>query len=135
MINYYNSNPYITYPYNNPQFNSFSNIQQQQIGLNGKIVDSKDMVKAIEVPIGSFGIFPKADLKEVYLKTWNPDGTTSVLTFLPTIDQTEEKNFENTIDTIVNKINQLEVKMDAFLNQERVITNSKKEGVINANEF
>lgn len=135
MINYYNSNPYITYPYNNPQFNSFSNIQQQQIGLNGKIVDSKDMVKAIDVPIGSFGVFPKADLKEVYLKTWNPDGTTSVLTFLPTIEQAEEKIFENTIDTIVNKINQLEVKMDAFLNQERVITNSKKEGVINANEF
>jgi hypothetical protein len=135
MINYYNSNPYITYPYSNSQFNSFSNIQQQQIGLNGKIVDSKDMVKAIDVPIGSFGIFPKADLKEVYLKTWNPDGTTSVLTFLPTIEQTEEKSFENTIDTIVNKINQLEVKMDAFLNQERVITNSKKEGGINANEF
>jgi hypothetical protein len=40
-------------------------------GLNGKLVDSEDMARVTEVPIGGYGIFPKADLSEVYIKSWN----------------------------------------------------------------
>jgi hypothetical protein len=46
-------------------------------------VDSEEMVKATEVPIGSYGVFPKADLSEIYLKTWNNNGTTSIIKFTP----------------------------------------------------
>ena len=41
------------------------------------------VLKATEVPIGGYGIFPKADLKEISIKTWNADGTTNVITFQP----------------------------------------------------
>jgi hypothetical protein len=57
--------------------------QQQNVGINGKIVDSEDIVKATEVPIGGYGVFPKADLSEIYIKTWNNNGTTSILTYKP----------------------------------------------------
>jgi hypothetical protein len=41
------------------------------------------MVKVAEVPIGAYGVFPKADLSEIYIKTWNNNGTTSIVTFKP----------------------------------------------------
>lgn len=87
-MNYYPNNYYLNYPYGNQY-------QQQQMpyqaqaqtpqpqGLNGKIVDSKDVVRATEVPIGGYGIFPKADLSEIYIKSWNNNGTTSVITYKP----------------------------------------------------
>lgn len=34
------------------------------------MVDSLDVAKATEVPIGGYGIFPKADLSEIYIKSW-----------------------------------------------------------------
>lgn len=62
--------------------------QQQYYGpqapvLNGKLVDSIEVAKASEVPFGSFGIFPKADFSEIYIKFWNNDGTTKVVAFKP----------------------------------------------------
>jgi hypothetical protein len=51
--------------------------------LNGKLVDGEEMVKATEVPIGSYGIFPKADFSEIYIKSWNNNGTTSIVKFAP----------------------------------------------------
>lgn len=55
--------------------------------LNGRIVDSVEVAKTMEVPIGGYGIFPKADLSEVYIKSWNPNGTTSVTTFRPIVEE------------------------------------------------
>ena len=134
-MNYYNPNYYTasypyTYNYVSPQ-NTMSptsipinqmnqnNMPQQttsMIGLNGKIVDGEDVVKATEVPIGGYGIFPKADLSEIYLKTWNNNGTTSIITFKP-----DNKPAENliqsttTLDDVINKIDALENKIASFV--------------------
>ena len=94
---------------------------QQSQSLNGKIVDSEDVVKATEVPIGGYGVFPKADLSEIYIKTWNQNGTTSILTFKPYIPpepiaETTSQNKEE-INAILEKINNLENKIDAALGQ------------------
>ena len=51
--------------------------------INGKIVDSEEMVRATEVPMGGYGVFPKADLSEIYLKIWNNNGTTGVVKYKP----------------------------------------------------
>lgn len=64
-------------PQQMPQFPQMGNT------LNGKIVDSIDLVRVTEVPIGSYGVFPKADFSEVYIKSWNPNGTTSIYCFKP----------------------------------------------------
>jgi len=55
--------------------------QQPSSGLNCKIVDSLEVSKIQEVPFGSFGVFPKGDLSEVYIKSWNGDGTTKVIVY------------------------------------------------------
>lgn len=108
--NYYNPN----YSYNMP-YNQNMQIQQQPQQtqtqtLNGKIVDSKDIVKVTDVPIGSYGIFPKADLSEIYIKSWNNNGTTNIITFKP--DTSQPMAEQNPIDVILERINQLENKID-----------------------
>ena len=62
------SKQYPTYTqYQQPQMQQ--PMTSQQFPVLGKIVDSLDVVKATEVPIGGYGIFPKADLSEIYVKT------------------------------------------------------------------
>lgn len=104
--NYYNPN----YSYNIPYNQNMQPQQAQTQTLNGKIVDSKDIVKVTDVPIGSYGIFPKADLSEIYIKSWNNNGTTNIITFKP--DTSQPMAEQNPIDVILERINQLESKID-----------------------
>lgn len=89
---------------------------QQPQPLNGKIVDSADVVKATEVPIGGYGIFPKADLSEIYIKSWNNNGTTSVITFRPIMPEpTVAPETGELTNLLLKKIEVLETKLDMFL--------------------
>lgn len=128
-MNYYpNYNPssYYTanYPYTMSNNLPYTQNMQPQITspqtslLNGKIVDSEDIVKVTDVPIGSYGIFPKADLSEIYIKSWNNNGTTNIITFKPDATQDvslmpETNNINNdSIGLILERITQLEDKID-----------------------
>lgn len=128
-MNYYNPSYYMGgYPYNNqyplpsqqplqPSYQMSNQLTPQSQSLNGKIVDSEDMVRATEVPIGGYGIFPKADLSEIYIKSWNNNGTTSVITFRPIVPEppiVQENNGELT-NLLLQKIEVLENKLDMFL--------------------
>ena len=114
-MNYYPNNYYLNYPYGNQYQPQQPNMpvqapQQPVSNLNGKIVDSADVVRATEVPIGGYGIFPKADLSEIYIKSWNNNGTTSIITFKPEPPQEVVKE-DNSIQEQLKK---LEEKIDAI---------------------
>ena len=118
-MNYYNPSFYPSYNGNiqMPPSQYYFNQQPQQVmnnpsasGLNGKLVDSEDMARVTEVPIGGYGIFPKADLSEIYIKSWNNNGTTNIITFKP--DTSQPMAEQNPIDVILERINQLESKID-----------------------
>ena len=132
LMNYYNNYPY-NYSFGvNPYLQQQPSYSYQQAPaapnstniLNGKIVDSEDMVKATEVPIGGFGIFPKADLSEIYIKSWNNNGTTNLITFKPYIPPAAEQNNNNSnnlvdfaiVNEILEKVSALEGKIDTILN-------------------
>lgn len=113
-MNYYPTNFYSSYPYQ-------QQAPQQQLvpvaaqNIPGKIVENFDIVKVTDVPFGGYGIFPKADFSEVYIKMWNGNGTTSVVTFRPIIDATvenEEKSNKENFSIILERLNQLEEKID-----------------------
>jgi hypothetical protein len=148
-MNYY-PNSYLNYPYGSngmmaqqPYMQSMQNqpmtqspqYQLPQSYLNGKIVDSADIVKATEVPIGSYGVFPKADLSEIYIKTWNNNGTTNILTFKPIITdnttQQEDISISDLSNKIMDKIKGLENKLDNIINNN-VKEEKKKEVNLNA---
>lgn len=80
--------------------------------LNGKIVDSEDILKVTEIPMGGYGIFPKADFKEIYLKYWKDNGTTEILTFKPTEQKICMTEQEQAIKTILEKIDSMEQKIN-----------------------
>lgn len=120
-MSYYPTNFYSGYPYNqyqgSPMFTS-----QNANSLQGKLVDSEDMVRVTDVPMGGYGVFPKADFSEVYVKTWNANGTTSIITFKP-VAKEEPKKESDTTNLLLDKIQQLEGKIDAVLASSAVVAN------------
>ena len=113
-MNYYpNNNYYQNYSYQN------QTMQPQPLvpSLQGKVVDSVEMVRVNEVPFGSFGVFPKGDLSEVYIKSWNSNGTTQINTYRPVqVEETKEAKEISSRDELLEKINALNEKLDALMN-------------------
>lgn len=63
-------------------------LPNQQIGLNGKMVDTVEQITANDVPMdGSVAIFPKNDMSEIYLKSWTPNGTIATVVFKPALEE------------------------------------------------
>lgn len=112
-MNYYPNNSYYpNYSYQQPQ-----QMQQTIAALQGKVVDSIDMVRVNEVPFGGFGVFPKGDLSEVYIKSWNSNGTTQINTYRPVpMEETKEMQIDNSTAELLEKINTLNTKIDALIN-------------------
>ena len=114
-MNYYPNNFYQNYSYGNmyqPQ-----QAQPAVAALQGKVVDSVDMVRVNEVPFGGFGVFPKGDLSEIYVKSWNNNGTTQINTYKPIpVEETKEAKEISSRDELLQKINALNEKLDALMN-------------------
>lgn len=77
--------PQQSYP-QNPQ-----TYPQASLGLQGKLVDSIEVVKAIDIPLdGSTSFFPLADGSAIVTKQLQSDGTSKTLVYKP-IQENEEK--------------------------------------------
>lgn len=89
--------PYNPYNIYNPYYTNF-NQQSQQIprqnlqnykqpsitGLQGKVVDSLDVVKATDIPYdGSVSYFPLTDNSAIITKQLQQDGTSKVVIYKP----------------------------------------------------
>ena len=124
-MNYY-PNYYAGYPYNvqvppqqaQPQVQQQSQLQQmfQQPMLNGKIVDSADIVKVTEVPVGGYGVFPRADMGEIYIKTWSQDGTTQITTYRPVPPPQPSAPAPDLNEQVLERLGALENKIDSIMN-------------------
>ena len=135
-MNYYTTNFYSNYPqtqqslygYNQAQIPNYQTSQTQMSVQNnqipGKIVDSQEVARVSDIPFGGYGVFPKADLSEVFVKVWNNNGTTSLLCFKPMVEgnivqeqDKEERRYhegssQNNYDKMQEKIEMLERKID-----------------------
>lgn len=99
----------------------------QPTGINGRIVQALENVNANEVPMdGSMAFFPKQDMSEIYVKSWNADGTIKTTVYKPytepKINQevnstTNAENFEirlseKATEDIMDKFNELFDKIE-----------------------
>ena len=123
-MNYYPNNFYGNYSYGN-SYTQMSNsapnsFNQSYINNNllGKIVDGEEVVKATEVPFGGYGVFPKADLSEVYIKTWNNDGTARIMKFQPIKETALQQVDTNAL--LLEKMNSIEDKINNLLNPQKI---------------
>lgn len=99
-------NPYSPY---SPYYNNYNQqLQQMQtsprqtpqmyksqpsVTLQGKVVDSLDVVKATDIPYdGSISYFPLTDGTAIITKQLQQDGTSKVVIYKPMIENEENKN-------------------------------------------
>lgn len=116
-MNYYygNNNSFMPNYYQQPQYPT----------INGKVVDSVDTCKIQEVPLGGYGVFPKADLSEVYIKSWGIDGLTQITTYerktSDRIDKTPELSpISIDFSEVLEAISGLNKKIDGLTKQSPV---------------
>lgn len=118
-MNYYQPNLYGNYPYN--QYGQGQNTmmpqppQQVYSTLQGKIVDNLETARVTDIPFGGYGVFPKADMSEVYIKTWTNNGTTNTITYKPIATEEQMEEEKNNLNVILNKIVEIENKIDSIL--------------------
>lgn len=110
-----NSQQYQPQNFNQPQQAPQSNF------LNGKIVDGIDVVKATSIPMGGYGIFPKADMSNIYVKVWNDNGTSRVVTFAPVDDNETNESKENNkaMNDILKSMSSVNEKLDSLIKDLR----------------
>lgn len=134
MYNNYNPyNPYFNYIQPQPQ-----PLQQfkQPIGLQGKSVDSLDVVRAIDIPLdGTISYFPLVDGSAIVTKQLQQDGTSKTMIYKPVENEnTIQPKYitEEQLNEAIKNIDNKEIKDDikTLKRQIRDLTdeiNDKKE--------
>lgn len=151
-------NPYYTPPYA-PQMQRLQNLEQQYpqfaqqpqqsypqnpqsypqspIGLQGKSVDSVDVVKAMDIPLdGSISYFPLTDGTAIVTKQLQADGTSKTVIYKP-IQESEikkdtpkyitEKELQEMLKEEPKDIKELKEEMKTMKRQLRDITDDLKD--------
>lgn len=78
--------------YTPQQYSQPQPLYKQQVGLQGKSVDSIDVVKAMDIPLdGSISYFPLADGTAIVTKQLQADGSSKTIVYKP-IDEKEVNN-------------------------------------------
>lgn len=123
---------------------------QQMIGINGRVVQAVENINANEVPMdGSMAFFPKQDMSEIYVKSWNANGTIKTAVYKPyaesdgnnvsnpttdienakfTLSDESTQLFLNKFEELSEKIGQLEDRFDKSLGTQRKTSRTQSKG-------
>lgn len=97
--------PYVS-PIQNPMQNS--SLQNRQI-LNGKSVDSIDVVKAMDIPLdGSISYFPIADGSAIVTKQLQTDSTSKTIVYRPVNEEKKDTPAYVTMSELEKTISELD---------------------------
>lgn len=112
--NNYGYNPYGTYIPQRPMQQSNVNENYQPVNnsykLNGKQVESIDVVKAMDIPLdGSISYFPLADKSAIVTKQLQNDGTSKIIIYKQSKDNTKDIPKYATVEDINNAINKIDL--------------------------
>lgn len=136
-------NPYQQPYYGRPAFNynPYQQMQQQPaqsiVGLQGKSVDSIDVVKAMDINLdGSISYFPLTDGTAIVTKQLQMDGTSKVVIYEPVKSEDEQKEqpkyltseeLNQQIKIISEDNNNLKAGMETIKGQIEELSNNFKE--------
>ena len=90
----------------------------QSTGLQGKVVDSLDVVKATDIPYdGSISYFPLTDNSAIITKQLQQDGTSKVIVYKPEIGSAEktpkyitEQEFQDQLKEQIKDVNSKDLR-------------------------
>jgi hypothetical protein len=118
MYNNYGFNPY----YSQQKFQPMANQQPPQyiqpiqqptapIGLLGKIVDSIEVVKAMDIPLdGSISYFPLTDGSAIISKQLQNDGTSKTIVYKPIVEDKKENQRYVTMEELQLAIEDIDLE-------------------------
>lgn len=127
----YNNNPYGFNPYYQPMNNTYNqplqnntmntqssaanSLMNTRQSLNGKLVDSVDVVKSMEIPLdGSISYFPLTDNSAIITKSLNTDGTSKITVYKPVVENTKDTpkyvTFED-LESSMSKVDDLKEEL------------------------
>lgn len=130
-------NPYNPYGPYNPYYNYNQSSQQlqkqtqplyksQASGLQGKIVDSLDVVKATDIPYdGSISYFPLTDGSAIITKQLQQDGTSKVVVYKPISENNEVKPKYITESDFVEQLKEMNYITETDFKEQIKTLNSK----------
>ena len=84
-------------------------------GLSGKLVDSIDVVKAMDISLdGSINYFPLTDNSAIVTKQLQTDGTSKIVVYKPVDSKNTEVKYatQEDIDKAIKKIDLTDIKDD-----------------------
>ena len=85
-------------------------IQQNQIGLLGRVVDSIETVKAMDIPLdGSISYFALANGSCIVSKQLQTDGTSKMIIYKPVEESKKDEVVYATLEDIQDAINDLDL--------------------------
>ena len=80
-----------------------------QIGLLGKVVDSIDVVKSMDIPLdGSVSYFPLADGTAIVCKQLQTDGTSKTTVYKPVTEEQKELPKYVTLEEVKKEISNID---------------------------
>lgn len=90
--------------------NNTINITQNRSILNGKQVESIDVVKAMDIPLdGSISYFPIADGSAIVSKQLQMDGTSKTIVYKPVTEEPKETLKYITVDDLNKAIEKIDL--------------------------
>lgn len=123
---------------------------QQIASINGRVVQAVENINANEVPMdGSMAFFPKQDMSEIYVKSWNANGRIKTIVYKPytesdgnnvsnpttdientkfTLSDESTQLFLNKFEELSEKIGQLEDRFDKSLGTQRKTSKTQSKG-------
>lgn len=96
-----------------PQVSQIPQVQRESkpLGLQGKLVDSIDVVKAMDIPFdGSISFFPLTDGSAIVTKQLQNDGTSKTVVYKPVEISDIKKESYITLEEFEKKIKEIDVK-------------------------
>lgn len=76
-----------------PQYSQTQQFYKQPVGLQGKSVDSIEVVKAMDIPLdGSVSYFPIADGTAIVTKQLQQDGSSKTIVYKPVVEEETEES-------------------------------------------
>lgn len=106
-VNNYGYNPYGRYMPQQPiqPIQTMQQVEQTRTSLNGKQVESVDVVKAMDIPLdGSISYFPIADGSAIVSKQLQMDGTSKTIVYKPIVEDKNELTRYITLEELNNAI-------------------------------
>lgn len=122
MPQQYGYNPYaMPQRYPEQQINQFQ--PQMPKGINGRTVQSVEMITANDVPMdGSVAFFPMQDMSAILAKSWNADGTIKTIVYEPRVEP-NGNSINNTPETEKLKLRLSDEVTEVFMQRFDELSN------------